>query len=95
MNVRLYKFEAGMFRTGTLDHLRRKIEADPACRLESGQQVANATADLKHAPTRADQEAIDFLKPALVRSAPAIPFITFASDSIPMGDAGLPVNLSR
>ena len=61
--------------------------------MESGQQVTNTTADLKHAPTRTDQEAIALLKPAMVRSAPAILFITLASDGIPMGDACLLVNL--
>jgi hypothetical protein len=62
--------------------------------LKSSHQVAKTTANLKHALTWANQEAIDLLKPPMVYSAPAFPFIAFVGDGIPMGDVSLLVNLT-
>ncbi len=95
MRIRQYEIEGRIFCPGALDHFGRKIHPNAMRRFESGQQVAETTTNLKHAQTRANQEAIDPREPTMVSSTPAIPFIAFASNCVPMGAVSKLINLSR
>src|ERR1051325_576674 len=87
----MQKMKIGMPSLCCAYHFFGKIDTNPSCGSQGGQEIAHATADLKHALLRRDEEFIHISQPPMVVASPELSRRLFACNIIPVTDASMTI----
>ncbi len=91
VDVGLDEAELGVALTGAADGGGREVDAHPERRLERGQQVAIAAANVEHALAGRNQGAVDGRQAAVVGAAEPTPGRAALGDAVRVGAPRVPI----